>query len=113
MMVSRSGAERILAFLGRGAIVGELGDHRWAAGFGIRGGAVPRCVNASAKQTRRWQPVASFRSKAGWPEHCSSWRNISGKKSGRGGSHHPSEDQADRPCRHGRRCTRDRHPHPQ
>ena len=136
-MVSRSGAERILAFLGRGAIVGELsiidGLPRSASVVPVRDAAVSFLsraafeafadkhstnrwsgfsLNACARQTRRWQPVASFRSKAGWPEHCSSWRNISGKKSGPVGSSSVRRS-SNRPRRHGRHRTRNRDPHPQ
>jgi CRP-like cAMP-binding protein len=109
-MFSSSGAERVLAFCGSGAIVGELaiidGLPRSASVVAVRDAAVSFLNNAAfeafaekhselykslvrllakpcARQTRRWQPVASFRSKAGWPKHCSSWRNISGKKSSR------------------------------
>jgi len=112
-MVSHSGDERILAFVGRGDIVGELsiidGLPRSASVVAVRD-ATLSCLsrtafeifakkirsstnrwssfslNACAKQTRWLQLVASFRSKAGSPARCSSWRNISGRNSGRAGS---------------------------
>jgi CRP-like cAMP-binding protein len=112
-MVSPSGDERILAFVGRGDIVGELslidGLPRSASVVAVRD-ATLSCLsrtafetfaknirsftnrwsgfslNACAKQTRWLQPVASFRSKAGSPARFSSWRSISGRKLGRAGS---------------------------
>jgi Cyclic nucleotide-binding domain len=89
MMVSNSGTERILAFLGRGAIVGELsiidGLPRSMSVVAVRDAALSflsraafeafaenipssanRCsgfsLNACARETRLWQPLASL-----WP----------------------------------------------
>jgi CRP-like cAMP-binding protein len=45
-MVSRAGTERILAFLGSGAIVGELAYRRVAA-LGVRGGGAAGAVELS------------------------------------------------------------------
>jgi CRP-like cAMP-binding protein len=42
VMVSRTGSERILAFLGPGGIVGELSNHRWPTTFRI-GSCRARC----------------------------------------------------------------------
>ena len=54
-MVSRAGSERILAFLGPGAMVGELVDHRRAAALGIGRGRARRAVEFS--QPRRIRGV--------------------------------------------------------
>src|SRR5262245_35831778 len=111
-MVSRSGEERILAFVGQSDIVGELSliDRlpRSASVVAVRD-ATLSCLSRTAfesfakkhselykslvellaKRLRETDAVVaagSFRSKAASPARCSSWRNILGRKSGRAGS---------------------------
>ena len=112
-IVSGSGGERILAFLGRGAIVGELsiidGLPRSASVVAVRN-AIVSCLSRAAfetfaekipSSTNRWssflpnacarlivssQRVAFFPSKAASHGHYSIWRTISVTKSSRAGS---------------------------
>jgi CRP/FNR family transcriptional regulator len=112
-MISPSGDERILAFVGRGDIVGELsiidGLPRSASVVAVRD-ATLSCLSRTvfetfakkhpeiykllvgllAKRLRETDTVVAagsfLRSEAGSPARCSSWQNISGRKSGRGGS---------------------------
>jgi CRP/FNR family transcriptional regulator, cyclic AMP receptor protein len=46
-VASQSGGERILAFLGPGAIVGEMVDHRWATAFSISSRGASSCIKVS------------------------------------------------------------------
>jgi CRP/FNR family cyclic AMP-dependent transcriptional regulator len=112
-IVSGSGAERILTFLGPGAIVGELsiidGQPRSATVVAVRDAKVSFLSRANfeafaekhsevykslvrllAQRLRETDSViaaAAFcRSRAGSRGRCSSWRDISGKKSRRAGS---------------------------
>jgi len=104
-MVWSTGAERILAFLGRGAIVGEL--------------AVLDGLPRSASVVAVRDAAVNFLSKAAFDafaeEHPERYKSLVGLLATRlrGTDRHSSEDQADRSRRHGRHCTRERHPHPQ
>ncbi len=139
-IIGPSGAERILAILGPGAIVGELStiDGKTALGFGhggarfrtplhqphgirhLREGASGslrthrQAARGAAARHRRGARGRKLPAAEGARGACAarSFRGV--RPAGRPGPHpHPPEDQPERRGRHGRDRARERQPHPE